>query len=926
MASEDVKLDDIFPLSSALSDEDRLARAAEISPHLARLFRLFSDDLPLIKSHQGEVIMDQAKADLIEGLNNARTDDEYMAAIRHYRGRVNHLVATSDFLDLVDVNQHMAWLSDAAETALSQLAQILTGDDAINQGWFILALGKLGARELNYSSDIDLIVITLNDYDDYDAAKRYIRLTRQITSLMSQPTKDGLGWRVDLRLRPDPGATPVAIGRDAALSYYESIARTWERAAFIRARPVAGNIKAGQAFLDDLKPFIWRRYLDYTVLEDLKIMLRREARPQDLLGYNVKNGLGGIRSIEFFVHAQQLIAGGREVNLRITSTPKALGQLTVNDWINQSQAQSLISAYGIWRKVEHRLQMIGDAQTHQMPKSEEAMEAFARFCGHNDMASFKRQLIALGDQVIKATEGLLHKLIQDSTTPADDALPFLSEDNDATQERLSNIGFASPHSIITTCEGWLAGRISATRSPRSRDLLAKLLPRLLAKFAELEHPDAGFNAFARLVEGLPAGLQLFSLIDSHDDIAQMIVAIASSAPTLADQISLHPMLADALLYQSFWTPEEHWDEREEELHQKLTDLPFYEDQLSLLRQQCREWQFRTSAQLLQGHIDGENAGVDYTLISDAIIRSALPVVEREVKRRFGAIENGGIAIYALGRCGAREMTLTSDLDLIFIFDAPDGSASDGKRSLMGNAYFARFGQELINALSSPTAEGRCYEVDMRLRPSGNKGPLSIHIDGFEEYQLNDAWTWEHMALIKCRYVGGINSEGIRARMDELTPKIIKMKRDDADLKDKVAEMREKLQNAFPAKSDHDVRAREGGIMDIDFITQMLQMSNAAQALPIKAKALDAIAVLSEAGLLQEDDAKALTNAAKFYLEIIQWMRLTGIRISHSDDPEIPLPPSVKARFGIASFGALDQKVNSTAEPILSIVKKYVCKA
>ena len=489
---------------------------------------------------------------------------------------------------------------------------------------------------------------------------------------------------------------------------------------------------------------------------------------------------------------------------------------------------------------------------------------------------------------------------------------------------MTELGFTSPQTITSTCEAWMAGRISATRSPRSRDLLLKLLPRLLAKFAEHERPDAGFIAFAQLVERLPAGLQLFSLIDSHEEIAQMIVAIASSAPVLAEQISRHPILADALLYNAFWKAEEDWPAREAELHENLSSIEYYEDKLDGLRRQCREWQFRTSAQLLQGTIDGTRAGLDYTAIADAIINTTLPIVAQEMERRFGQID-GGISIYALGRCGSGEMTLSSDLDLLFVFDAPQDALSDGKRQLGGNQYFARFGQEFITALSTLTAEGRCYEVDMRLRPSGNKGPVSVHIDGFEKYQHEDAWTWEHLALMKSRHIGGYRDEAVLARMSNLVPTIIKMKRPPAELADEISVMREKLLTSRPAKSPHDLRHRGGGVMDIDFIIQMLQMMPAAIDLPIYRRSADAIAPLKDCGLLAEDEAELLAKTIVRYTDLIQWIRLTDIRTAPADNPETPVPPSVQKRFNLKTFGEFDAAIDGIANPIITIVKKYVCK-
>ena len=915
----------VFPEKPAQDLDQLLENTAAIAPHLAGLFRRHGDDLDAIKATKFEEILTSADNDLRQVLEQTRDENQVMRAIRLYRGRINHLVAMSDLLSLAPVADHLKWLSHAAETALDQTAAWLTCEENQDQNWIILGLGKLGAGELNYSSDVDLIIITQNDPDDHDTAQRYIRHTKRLTKLLSSPTADGIGWRVDLRLRPDPGATPVAINRMAAMIYYESLARTWERAAFIRARPVAGDRAAGAAFLRDLNPFIWRRYFDYSVLDDLKIMLRREKRPADLLGYNVKNGLGGIRSIEFYVHAQQLIAGGREQDLRKGSTLDALETLAAHHWISTDAKDNLKSAYLIWRRLEHRLQMIGDAQTHHLPKSTEQLTNIAAFCGHDDLTAFKDSVINLGDVVTANTADLIIRLNPDNTTE-DDAI---SIDDARIESQLLDWGYSQPQNITTTIQGWLAGRIPATRSTRSRELMRKLLPRLLQQCAETDTPDQSFAGFARLVESLPAGLQLFSLIDSHDDIAAMIMAITLSAPDLAEEISKHPMMADALLYRDFWTPVDDWPDREASLKRAIDEIEFYEDGLSLLRRQCREWKFQVSAQLLQGVIDGERAGLDYAAIADAIIRAALPLVMKEISRRFGHIEQASLAVIALGRLGAEEMTLTSDLDLIFIYDGQKDMTSDGKKQLDGHQYFSRFSQELINALSSLTAEGRCYEVDMRLRPSGNAGPVAVHIDSFIQYHHKDAWLWEHLALVKSRVIGGINHDGLTPPIDAITTDWIKSAYDAEVLWDETNAMREKLLEAQPAASPRDIRRIEGGIMDIDLLTAMLQLRPEAKAIHRHLRSRDASADLAEIGLITSDEAQTLAEAVRFYSDLIQWIRLTKLPTGAMEDAKTALPtalPTAMAKqFKTETFQSLDQKILTMAKTISAITKKYVCK-
>ena len=909
--------------------EDALENAKTLSPHLGRLFKIHADDMPLILNKAFNDIIADAEAVLKSGIEATRDDHSLMAAIRLYRGRINHLVAVSDFLDLADINQHMAWLTRAAEFALATLTDHLAGEDA--DQWFILALGKMGAGELNYSSDIDLIIITLIDYDDYDKAQQLVRLTRRLVSIMSTPTQDGIGWRIDLRLRPDPGATPIAIHHDAAMSYYESLARTWERAAFIRARPVAGNIAAGEKFLRDLKPFIWRRYLDFTVLEDLKVMLRREPRDDTLLGYNIKNGYGGIRSIEFFVHAQQLIAGGREPDLRLRRTPDALDALAERRWITIEAAERLKTAYQVWRRIEHRLQMIGDAQTHSKPKSDEALADFAKFCGADDLASFKNEVIALGDQVHQDTDGLLKKLEKQSGQSFDKEHETISLDHDnldKSHDGLSALGYTNPEAVMLTTQAWLAGRIPATRSSRARELFSAMLPRLLVKLADTGNPDIGFAAFARLVEKLPAGLQLFSLMDSHDDIAEMIIGIVTAAPKLADIISNYPVLADNLLYRSFWRPEDDWAKQEKELAELVKSSDDYEERLLILRRTCREWQFRTSAQLLQEQISPTRAGRDYTKIADIMIRVGLTIAQDNIARRFGAVADSGITVLAMGRLGAEEMTLLSDLDLIFVYDGESNahsSGDEGVKTLPINQYYARLGQELINVLSAQTAEGKCYDIDMRLRPSGNKGPVSVHLDTFFNYQRDEAWTWEHMALIKSRVIGQVGARNPSDVLAEQIPQLIKKERREEDVINDVSVMRERLQSAQKATAFLNIRSSDGGIMDLDFLTQMIQLLPMGRTLPIIRRSRDAGKAFEKAGLVTEAESNAMTTAAKTYMDAIQLMRLLDMDIRDKIAPEDQLPSLLKKRFKINTFGEFFAYLEKIAEPIYEMMKNFVCK-
>ena len=891
--------------------------AKQISPHIDRLCRDHGHDLDALLAGKAEDIIQTAEKELSDSFNTVTQEDEIKKAIRTFRMRVNHAVVITDLLDLASVDQHLKWLSNAARTAVSGTARWVTGQSNIKgltDGWFILALGKLGADELNYSSDIDLIVITSPDMADHHS--EYIKLTRRLTQILSQPTADGIGWRVDLRLRPDPGATPIAINRDAAISYYESLARTWERAAFIRAIPVGGNIKAGENFLSEIRPFLWRRYLDYTVLEDMRVMLRREPRSADLLGFNIKNGQGGIRSIEFFIHVQQLIAAGREKGLRQRQTRNALKALAEGNWITNDDRDALSDAYLYLRRLEHRLQMIGDSQTHQLPKSEEQMEALACFCGHPDSDSLRQAIIRLGDDVHRRTAPLMARIGGISNDAViSNWLEGQDENTAPLIDHLKEMGYDNVQGMVQTMQGWMAGRIPATRSERTRNVMARLLPKLIQLFAEGDQPDTSFSQFSRLMDAMPSGLQLLSLLESNTELATTITTIIASAPELGEQLARHPVVVDSLMYGEFWNADINWEARRAELDQALARGRDYEDQLDILRRIAREWKFNTALHLLTGVINSNQAGQAFSQIAEILINAILPHVTNQMTERYGHVTGGGLVVLALGRLGVREMTYKSDLDLIFIYDAADDLVSEGQRGIAASVWYARLGQQLINALTALTSEGMCYSVDMRLRPSGNTGPVAIHIDGFEQYQMNDAWVWEHMALLKARVIGGLRHEQIGNNVQSIIKKAITKNRTPEVIIGEVAEMRQRLKKHFPTQGPSDLRHREGGLMDLDFVIQSLQLMPDASHLPECQKVTDAIPMLEQAGMITKSLANDLLQSAEQLNALQHWMRLTMPEQRHASDPDTLLPKPFQESFSILTIADLNKAADRITAPV-----------
>ena len=664
---------------------DDLAAMLVTSQYLQRLALRHGEDVGPCLNGQAASQINIAKTNFIASMQSAGDEKTALRAIRIWRERTALMVALSDLAGREDMPQQMQWLSEAAQTVLSATIQYLFRQaaqrgkiknfdaDLSGCGWTVLALGKLGAGELNFSSDIDLIM--LHDthhapFDNGDAVQPFfVAMTRDLIRLLGSATSDGIGWRVDLRLRPDPGATAVSIDLTAAISYYESIARTWERAAFIRARPVAGDLALGNSFLEQIQPFIWRKTLDYTVMEDMKTMLRRPPQGNGWRGYNLKTGKNGIRQIEFFTHVLQLVAGGRDKKLRHRNSLAALDALAAATWISNEQAAALGTAYHQLRRIEHRLQMIADNQTHSLPRGEEDLEKFAHFMGHRTAADFCNELDNLLDQVGANAKHDLLNPADGTISTADGMKDILLDDYDALVGWLGNHGFERPKIIADTLSGWMAGRISATRSERARALLNRLMPEILVSFTAADAPDDKFAALAQFIEGLPASVQIFSLLDYNRHLTRLLCDILLLSPQLGNHLRQYPTLFDLLLYQSFFKPLPDANIMTAQLHQ-ICDGRNVEDALDQIKIKAREWKFQVEIQALSQTIDSTTLATGLSAIATATVRLILDLARADMTRRHGQID-GSVTILALGRLGTGQMTVSSDLDLLFVYDAPE---------------------------------------------------------------------------------------------------------------------------------------------------------------------------------------------------------------------------------------------------------------
>jgi [glutamine synthetase] adenylyltransferase / [glutamine synthetase]-adenylyl-L-tyrosine phosphorylase len=876
-----------FPITATLIDG-----ISENSPFLwdlvrsspNRLFSFLTSDPEetfgrIVTQHQADIAADASEPAVMRTLRLMRAD----AAL---------LIALADLGGVWPIPQTLEWQTKLADAVInlavdyifadpqqrSKLADAWNGNPTQASGFAVLAMGKMGAGELNYSSDIDLVIF-------YDAAAVapgvepawfFVRAARRLVKLLQQRTPDGYAFRVDLRLRPDPSASQIAISTPAALDYYETRGQNWERAALIKARPCAGAIAVGEKFLAELSPFIWRKYLDFAAVADVHAMKRQihAYRGHETIaveGHNVKLGRGGIREIEFFVQTQQLIAGGRHPELRSKATLAALEGLERGGWIDPQAREQLADAYCFLRTIENRLQMIDDEQTHVLPSRSEELDRFARFCGFADRASFADALLTH----LRNVQAHYASLFEQPTVAH--GLPRVTFSADGvsrdTLDQLAGMGFRQPLEINALAQRWLSGSYSSLRGPFAREQLGHVLPTLFDHFARAANPDDAVILFDRFLSGLHGAARLFSLLRQNPDLIALVAMVLGSAPRLADSLAQFPEVMDAVIDPSFFGPLPEEGELAAALLRSLQQAASYEEQLDRIRIFAQEQMFLIGVRILSGTASADKAGEGYGRLADVLIRSLHNLVQAKFALTHGYVSGQEIAVVALGKLGAHEMTPTSDLDLIVIYDFEAAHPeSSGSRPLYGAQYFSRFTQHLIGALTARTNHGALYQVDMRLRPSGRAGPLATQIEGFASYQETEAWTWEHMALTRARVVSA--SPGFRERVENGLRTVLCRKRDPKAVAADVLEMRKAIA-AEKGESDRwDLKYAAGGLVDIEFIAQYLQLVHAGQLPelldPSTARVIDKA---SRLGVLVAEDAEVLRPAVRLYLDLTQILRL-----------------------------------------------------
>ncbi|MBB2156431.1 bifunctional [glutamine synthetase] adenylyltransferase/[glutamine synthetase]-adenylyl-L-tyrosine phosphorylase [Gluconacetobacter diazotrophicus] len=911
------------------------------SPYLAGLVRRDPEPFALLLA-EGP---DRAMAAVLAGLAALTPRDDrprIAATLRAAKRHAALAIALADIGGMWTLEQVTLALSRLAEAALDAAVRHLLrsahdtgqivlrdpGHPTRGSGFVVLAMGKLGARELNYSSDIDLIV--LYDPDCHpgreDLRRIFVRMTSDLVGLMEARDADGYVFRTDLRLRPDPSATPPAIPFPAGITYYESMGQTWERAAMTKARPVAGDIAAGRRFLTAIRPFVWRRHLDFAVIDDLHDMKARIDRHRNaghvglsrltdlgvhdprqardwLMGHDLKLGQGGIREVEFVAQAGQLVWGGRKPELRDPTTLGALRRLVRAGVLPRAQGESLSRTYRMLRRAEHRLQMQADHQTHRLPATREAFDAFATFMEEESGRAMAAMMLPIMQESRRIFEGQFAEP-SGAGASVDPQAEDLAED-------LRRAGFAGTDipDALALLQRWSGNRLRALRSDRAHTLLRRLLPAILARFGQRRDPLACLRGFDAILARQWAGVQFLSLLERNPALIDRIATILDGSPFLANHLAETPSALEGLLE----TGEEDEDAAAippaRLVRQHVAEAQSTERVLPILRALVRSEEFRLSSARLEHRMDEDTASRARTALADAVIRGLLKTVTDEHHRRYGRVPGGAMAVMVLGKAGSREMMPGSDLDLMLVFDHPDDITDsvvsarprgvpgddDGPppRAVPTGQYFVRLAHAFIGALTAPGPEGPLYEVDMRLRPSGSKGPVALSLGAFRRYHAESAWTWERMALTRARVVAGPPAmvKALRTAIDTaLDGRRHTARARKATLEDTRA-MRQRVARELPATGPWDIRRRPGGLMDVEFIAQALQLVAGTREARDPCTRL-ALGRLVKQGDLDPELGRMLVRADRSWRSVLSMLRiLFGTR--PPADPSATMTPAMR---------------------------------
>ncbi|MBH5321278.1 bifunctional [glutamate--ammonia ligase]-adenylyl-L-tyrosine phosphorylase/[glutamate--ammonia-ligase] adenylyltransferase [Aurantiacibacter sediminis] len=865
--------------------QSAMDRARKCSPFLRRALERRPELGELLLQGTGDGALAAAK---VSGVDLSDPGE----VLRYERLSLALVLGIGDLAGAFTLEQVMQELSDFADRALdTAMSAVITRrvPDADTSGFIGLALGKQGAGELNYSSDIDPILLfdpaRLAKRERDEAGEAAQRYARQLVEMLSQPTGEGYVLRVDLRLRPASEVTPLAVPVNGAISHYESSALAWERAAFIRARPAAGDIAAGEDFLEAIRPFVWRKSLDFTAIESIRRLTARirsayKGPSEPGPGFDVKKGRGGIREVEFYAQTHQLIYGGRNPALRCHGTRDALDALAAAEIVTSEDARVLGESYDRLRVIEHRLQMIDDRQTHTLPTREEAIDNIAKLDGLSDGAALIAELREITEAVGARYDDLLGE---------DDPRPVAISVPDAFRDHYD-----------TRIKHW-KGTIRALRSNEARKAFDAMSDELVQALADAPDPDRALARWETFLSRLPTAINLFRLFEERPGLLERVLRILTLAQPLADELARRPELLDVLFDAS--GGELPGDVASLARRMARAEEDDYEVRLDRLRQIVGEERFALGAQMIECRHDPLDIAEGLCRVAEAAIQTGADAAIKEFCETHGEIEGAELVILGLGRLGGGALTHASDLDIVFLFKGDIGQESNGRRPLSSTLYFNRLATRVSAALSVPTAEGALYEVDTRLRPQGKQGPLAVSFDAFAKYQRESAWTWEHMALARARPL-----YGSRRAHDQLRSIIVDalcQDRDTEKLREDVLAMRADVLSNKPAQGPLDVKLLRGGLVDSEFLIHYLQLREGIALKPALEKAIGG---LVEADLLPREHVDN-------HLMLTRFLVAGRLFVPDGSEPPAAARPVLAKACGHDSYSDLLQALRNARQNI-----------
>ncbi len=813
---------------------------------------------------QGEIDQavgeEQMLTELRELIPISTPTEECDCLLRCYKARQFLRIGGRDLCGLADLEEVTAELSALAAASLQvaydfcscrlqqEYGQPLE-EDGRTAEYTILGMGKLGGRELNFSSDIDLIYCysTMRGQtsggsrgEQIELRRYFIKLSEMITRALNQPTAEGFVFRVDTRLRPDGNSGDLAISLNAAETYYESWGQSWERAAMIKARPVAGSIALGEELLARLEPFVYRRYLDFGMIEDIMLMKQKidaglnRTREGEL---NLKLGRGGIREIEFFIQAQQLVNGGKNRLLRERNSLKALTLLGEQGLVNPSEVEAMQQAYRFLRSVEHRIQIVQERQTHSLPTRDEELLALARRCGFDGRDEFSQFLEAQRDVVSRAYRDLFHSMEPLETTRPEVSLIFDPEaDPDLVKDLLEEKGFSNPDAAYASLHTLHGDQPERRLSERGRRYLEQLAPLLLSELLDSPNPDQALNNLEAFLNRLRSRTSFFALLAENPEIVKLLVALFGSSQMLSRIFIQRPELLDTMVSRACAISIKPQQQMAYELSAQMDITDSYEEKLEILRRFRNEEFLRIALNDLHGELGQSEITTQLSWLAEVCLEQAIQMARCELIPRFGLPFLEGeperevaFAVIGMGKLGGFELNYHSDLDIIFIHEGAgttrpvDGTDAERFRQLNSQEYFARLAQRIISALTLVTREGIAYKIDTELRPSGNQGPLVTGLDAFETYHRESAQPWERQSMTRARMICG--PEEFLRRCQTLIKELTFGRELPDNLAAEICRLRQRMEKEI-ARENRDrinIKTGRGGMVDVEFLTQYLQL-------------------------------------------------------------------------------------------------------